>query len=63
VCLEACYYKEALKIAIRARLWDVAENVCLVCPDLKKDLMTARAMADGALIEPHESFNRAVIEP
>ena len=37
--------QEALKIAIRARLWDVGDRICLARPDLKKELEAARALA------------------
>jgi hypothetical protein len=37
--------QEALKTALRARLWDVGDRICLARPDLKKELEAARALA------------------
>jgi hypothetical protein len=44
LCLSAGFHKEALKIALRARLWGVGELVCQERPELSKELAAARAM-------------------
>ena len=41
--------QEGLKIAIRARMWEVGDKICAARPDLAKELAAARGMADEGI--------------